>query len=57
MLESSSLEALPPLLDASRSEFIAAVGSLDAQLLVVLESARILPESAWSALRVGGADA
>lgn len=56
-LEPGSLEALPPLLDASRSEFIGALGSLDAQLLVVLESARILPESAWAMLGVGGAEA
>jgi purine-binding chemotaxis protein CheW len=56
-LEPDSLEALPPLLDTSRSEFISALGSLDAQLLVVLEGARILPESAWAALRGGGAEA
>jgi purine-binding chemotaxis protein CheW len=56
-LEPSSLEALPPLLEASRSEFIGALGSLDAQLLVVLQSARVLPESAWAVLRGGGTEA
>jgi purine-binding chemotaxis protein CheW len=42
--------ALPPLLAGARGEFVAAVGSLDAHLLVVLESALMLPASTWASL-------
>jgi purine-binding chemotaxis protein CheW len=48
---------LPPLLREARADFIAAVGALDAQLLVVLESARLVPESAWTLLRAGSESA
>lgn len=39
-----SLHALPPLLRDAGTEAIAAVGRLDEELLVVLHSARLLPE-------------
>jgi purine-binding chemotaxis protein CheW len=54
-LDARSLEALPPLLlGGAHAEFVTALGALDAHLLLVLESGRILPESVWSDLRVGG---
>lgn len=39
-----SLHALPPLLREADTEVIAAVGRLDAELLLVLRSARLLPD-------------
>lgn len=44
---------LPPLLCEARADFIATVGALDAQLLVVLESARLVPDSPWAQLHAG----
>jgi purine-binding chemotaxis protein CheW len=44
-LPEASLPKPPALLGASAA--IAALGVLDAELILVLESARILPESAW----------
>ncbi len=39
-----SLHALPPLLHEAGDDVIAAIGLLDAELLLVLRSARLLPE-------------
>jgi purine-binding chemotaxis protein CheW len=41
---------LPPLLGGGRSDGVAALRSLDAGLLVVLDAARIVPESVWAAV-------
>jgi len=49
----TSLSALPPLLEGARAEFVSAIGVLDAHLLLVLESARILPKSIWAELQLG----
>jgi purine-binding chemotaxis protein CheW len=56
-LGSSAVGELPPLLGAASAEVIAAVGSLDAQLLVLLETSRLLPDSSWASLELGGAPA
>jgi purine-binding chemotaxis protein CheW len=50
-LEASSLTALPPLLGGTHAEFVSAMSRLDADLLLVLEGAKMVPESAWSMLR------
>lgn len=47
-----SLRQLPPLLGAAQSDVIAAIGTVDAELLLVLRSARIVPEETWQALQV-----
>ena len=49
-INGASLQDLPPLLAEASREMIAAVGTLDAELLVVLQAARLLPESVWEAL-------
>jgi purine-binding chemotaxis protein CheW len=49
-IPSDAIDALPPLLTDASSAAIAAIGRLDSQLLVVLQSARLVPESAWSAI-------
>jgi len=50
-LAASSLTALPPLLGGTHADFVSAMSRLDAELLLVLESAKLVPESAWAALR------
>ncbi|HYQ46781.1 MAG TPA: chemotaxis protein CheW [Polyangiaceae bacterium] len=49
-LESATVVELPPLLAGASSEIITAIGSLDARLLLVLETSRVLPESSWASL-------
>lgn len=48
-LPSASLAEMPPLLHDARADVIAAIGLLDAELLLVLRSARLLPDEAWAA--------
>jgi purine-binding chemotaxis protein CheW len=43
-LDADRLEATPPLLQLARAELIESIGILDAQLVVVLRAARLLPE-------------
>jgi purine-binding chemotaxis protein CheW len=54
-LDAKSLGSLPPLLQGARADLVSAIGSLDAELLLVLEGGRILPESAWSELHAASA--
>jgi len=49
-LARSEMTELPPLLRDASDELVAAVGTLDAALMVVLRTARLLPESTWQAL-------
>jgi purine-binding chemotaxis protein CheW len=49
-LESAAVADLPPLLSGANSEIVAAVGSLDARLLLVLETSRMLPDFGWASL-------
>lgn len=48
-----TLGEMPPLVDAE-TDLIRAIGTLDAELLVVLRSARIIPESVWNTLATSG---
>jgi purine-binding chemotaxis protein CheW len=45
-----TLGNLPGLLREESSEAVTALGTLDAELLLVLEGARLLPEATWQAL-------
>jgi purine-binding chemotaxis protein CheW len=49
-IEPDSLRALPPLLQCADAEVIAAIGMLDAKLLLVMQTARLVPEELWAAL-------
>ncbi len=49
-VEADALSALPALLGDSRGDVVQAFGALDAELFVVLEHARLLPQAAWQAL-------
>jgi len=49
-----SLQELPPLLGDARAELITAIGAIDAELLLVLQTTRVVPESIWAALELEG---
>jgi purine-binding chemotaxis protein CheW len=51
------LADIPPLLRETGAEQMAAIGALDAQLLFVLEAARLVPEPVWSAIKASEAPA
>lgn len=42
-----SLHRLPPLLQDASADVVSAIGRLDAELLLVLNGARLLPDEAW----------
>jgi chemotaxis signal transduction protein len=48
-IEPRVLAALPPLLGGS-TELAVAIGTLDAELVVVLDASRLLPVETWNAL-------
>ncbi len=52
-LDGSSLTALPPLLRKAGRELISALGTADGELLLILESVRLVPESVWRRLAAG----
>jgi purine-binding chemotaxis protein CheW len=43
-----SVQALPPLLQEAAADSVAAIGRLDAELLLVLSSTRLLPDTSWA---------
>lgn len=49
-LDASAAQALPPLLHGASREAIEAVGTLDAELLVVLRASKLIPDAAWQAI-------
>ncbi len=53
-IPAQSLQDLPPLLRDGNGERISALGTLDAQLLLLLQSGRLIPETVWAALGTGG---
>ena len=46
-LDSSYLQAVPPLVREAAAEHVQLVGTLDNDLLLVLSAARLLPDDAW----------
>jgi len=49
-LSTDTLRDIPPLLREAGADRLSQVGALDAELLLVLEAARLVPDSVWSAL-------
>lgn len=49
-IPADALHELPPLLRDADADAVAAIGTLDAELLMVLRGARLLPESLWNEL-------
>jgi purine-binding chemotaxis protein CheW len=56
-LEVAAGAVLPPLLASARTDFVSVVGALDARLLLVLESALILPSAIWQSLEAQAGEA
>lgn len=56
-LPASVLADVPPLLREIGSSHLSLIGALDAELLILLEASRLIPESAWAAIEVAGASA
>jgi purine-binding chemotaxis protein CheW len=52
-VEVETLSQLPPLLAQADRQAVAAVGTLDTELLLSLESTRIVPASLWAAFDDG----
>jgi purine-binding chemotaxis protein CheW len=46
-LDENRFAEMPPLLKSARTESIEAIGTLDAELLVLLRASRLVPEPAW----------
>lgn len=55
MIPDSDLQALPPLLREACAKAVAAIGSLDAELLLVLNHARLVSEDLWAKLDASAA--
>lgn len=49
-LPTAMLEETPPLLDGGAEAQLAGIGARDAELLLVLRAARVVPEAVWQAL-------
>ena len=50
-----SLRGLPPLLGGADQNAVSAIGMVDAELLLVLNAARLVPDSVWATLDSAGA--
>jgi purine-binding chemotaxis protein CheW len=48
---------IPPLLRGTGEELVSIIGALDSQLLLVLEAARLVPDSVWNEINAAGASA
>jgi purine-binding chemotaxis protein CheW len=52
-IDVAELEQLPALLRDVQNDLVAALGTLDHELLVVLERSRLLPEAVWAVIEAG----
>jgi len=53
----ASVETLPPLFQTAGLDAIAAIGVLDAELLLVLRNTRLVPDDVWTTIQDGGTKA
>jgi purine-binding chemotaxis protein CheW len=53
-LPAETLSTMPPLLLGGDAHLVSVLGALDAKLLLVLEAARLVPDSVWSAIKGPG---
>ena len=56
-LSRGALSESSPLVKQLGSEFVSTMGALDAQLLLVLETARMVPDTVWNAIQAAEAAA
>jgi purine-binding chemotaxis protein CheW len=54
-LDGAALAATPPLAQAGRPELVEAIGAVDAQLLLLLRTSRIVDEALWARLEQAAA--
>ena len=52
-LAADTLRRLPPLLRDAHADAVSSIGALDAELLVQLDSARVVPDALWSEIEAG----
>jgi purine-binding chemotaxis protein CheW len=57
VLPKGILREIPPLLRDADQRLVSVIGALDAELLVVLEAARLVPDSLWSSIKLEKAPA
>jgi purine-binding chemotaxis protein CheW len=50
-LSAGMLADIPPLLQGGGAELVSVIGALDTKLLLVLEAARLVPDSVWNAIK------
>jgi purine-binding chemotaxis protein CheW len=53
-ITNGALQALPSLIGSTASEFVARLGTLDDELLLVLSNARLVPQQVWDDLGIQG---
>jgi purine-binding chemotaxis protein CheW len=56
-LDAARVDQMPPLLRGACAGVVAAIGTLDQELLLVLRSSRIAPDDLWQELETRGAPA
>jgi len=56
-LPAGMLANIPPLLGEAGADLVSVIGALDAKLLLVLEAARLVPDSVWNALKFSNGSA
>lgn len=52
-IDRTQLSHVPPLLSAAGEHVVRAIGTLDAELLMVLRSGKLIPEDVWTAIVAG----
>jgi len=57
LLPAETLSNIPPLLLGGGAQLVSVIGALDSKLLLVLEAARLVPDSVWIAIKTQGASA
>jgi purine-binding chemotaxis protein CheW len=56
-LPAEMISTIPPLLLGADVQLVSVMGALDGKLLLVLEAARLVPDSVWIAIKTPGASA
>lgn len=56
-LPSETLSNIPPLLLGGDAQLVSVIGALDSRLLLVLETAHLVPDSVWIAIKTQGTSA
>jgi purine-binding chemotaxis protein CheW len=52
-IDHTLLSDVPPLLAVAREDVLAAIATLDSELLMVLRSGKLVPDASWAAIEAG----